>query len=214
MKFLYPLPIKGTITQTFNQHTWGNKGLDIAAPTNTMLLASFRSKVVREGYDEDGYGYYIRMRSTDEPKYELLYAHMISPSPLSVGDVVEAGQEVGRMDSTGRSTGSHVHFEIIENGVRVDPLKYLEEITPEPHIDVPFVVPEFPQLPIAKVISDVGIRVRQSPWGIVISQVSYNELVKVQGITKTDDGIVWGIIGHKQFIALQVDGDALVEWVS
>ena len=214
MKILYPIATPGTITQTFDQHTWGNKGLDIAAPTGTPLLAAFRGKVTREGYDENGYGYYIKIKSIENPSYEVLYAHMLYPSPLNVGDVVEAGQVIGKMDSTGRSTGSHVHFEVIKNGVRVDPMEYFEtEPEPEPTPSTPFVIPEFPKLPMAKVISDVGIKVRMEPWGYITSSVSYGDLVKVQGTTQTDDRVIWGIIGHKQFIALQVDGEALVEWI-
>ena len=53
-----------------------------------------------------------------------LYAHMSSRS-VSVGDVVEQGDVIGITGSTGISSGPHLHFEITENGVRVDPLQYL-----------------------------------------------------------------------------------------
>ena len=55
---------------------------------------------------------------------ETLYAHMASLS-VSQGESVSQGQALGVVVSTGYSTGTHLHFEVIDNGVRVNPLSYL-----------------------------------------------------------------------------------------
>lgn len=54
------------------------------------------------------------------------YLHMANPSPLSVGDTVKEGQTVGKMGSTGVSTGDHLHIDFQENGVTIDPDKYFD----------------------------------------------------------------------------------------
>ncbi|MGB0499220.1 MAG: M23 family metallopeptidase, partial [Rubricella sp.] len=56
--------------------------------------------------------------------YETLYAHM-SRVRVRVGDQVERGDRIGDMGSTGRSTGSHLHYEVRRNGEHVNPMNYL-----------------------------------------------------------------------------------------
>ncbi len=223
IELLYPLPTAGTITQTFHEHTWGNKGLDIADDHGTQLLAAFRAKVVREGYDADGYGYYIRLKSIDDPVYEVLYAHMAQPSPLSVGDTVEAGRVIGLMDSTGRSTGSHVHFELIQNGARIDPAPFLcaagQPIPNDPHT-----IPQLPTIP-PELLSAVyhKVRILASPFVNVrkgagtsyplAGSISRGDTVEVMRAL-TAGGDIWlQVDGRGWWVAMVYGGEALAEWV-
>jgi murein DD-endopeptidase MepM/ murein hydrolase activator NlpD len=71
---------------------------------------------------KDGYGYTIEVTHGDG--YVTRYAHN-SRLTVRVGDMVTRGQQVARMGSTGRSTGTHLHFEVLRNGVPVNPLGYI-----------------------------------------------------------------------------------------
>ena len=72
----------------------------------------------------DGFGYGNRVMIDHGNGFVTLYAHLSSIS-VGVGQTVNRGDVVGRMGSTGRSTGTHLHFEIRKGGVLVDPLGYL-----------------------------------------------------------------------------------------
>jgi murein DD-endopeptidase MepM/ murein hydrolase activator NlpD len=73
-----------------------------------------------------GYGNYVVVdHGTIEGRnYKTLYAHM-SEVYVSPGQYVQQGESIGRMGSTGLSTGTHLHFEVIVDGVKVNPLNYL-----------------------------------------------------------------------------------------
>ena len=84
-----------------------------------------------------GWGNYIKIKHTGvaDGQYETQYAHLESGSiKVKVGDTVTAGQEIGTMGTTGRSTGIHLHFELWHNGVRVDNYPYFswKDATYEP----------------------------------------------------------------------------------
>jgi hypothetical protein len=122
----YPLGVAGVITQTYDEHTWGNKGTDFAViggGEGTQLLAASDGEVVKLGYDSDGYGHYVKLRI--DPHHEILYAHMLRPTPLQVGDRVTRGRVVGLMGSTGRSTGFHLHLELRKDGKCINPVPYM-----------------------------------------------------------------------------------------
>jgi murein DD-endopeptidase MepM/ murein hydrolase activator NlpD len=93
------------IAQTQRLHT----GTDIAAPYGTPVLAAFSGKVV-ESSDLGGYGLTVVL-SHNEGTSETLYAHM-SELLVNVGDEVKQGDPIGRVGSTGFSTGPHLHFEV------------------------------------------------------------------------------------------------------
>jgi murein DD-endopeptidase MepM/ murein hydrolase activator NlpD len=112
-------PIRGgTNTSRFSA---SHRALDIAAPFGTVISASDGGTVLSVGF-EGSYGNCIRIRHSNG--YVTLYAHLSSFS-VSRGTQVYQGQEIGRVGSTGRSTGNHVHFEIIRNGVQVNPQNYI-----------------------------------------------------------------------------------------
>ena len=101
-----------------------HRGLDIAVPENTELIAGITGEVTFVGYEPDGYGHYIIIKN--EKGEEVRYAHMNEVS-LSVGDTVTKGETVlGLSGNTGASTGAHVHVEFLENGEYRNPLFYLD----------------------------------------------------------------------------------------
>jgi len=113
-------PAYGRLTQPFR---WYHKGLDIANHDGGAILAADSGTVVVSGWTNSGYGYHVIVDHGNG--YQTLYAHM---SVLSVvaGQKVARGAVLGQMGSTGRSTGTHLHFEIRTSGGNVDPLGYLK----------------------------------------------------------------------------------------
>ncbi len=116
-------PVHGVISQFAS---WYHMALDIESPVGTPIVAA-NSGVVSQiilGTWDGGYGNNVYI--SDGSGYQTHYAHM-SGANVSVGDKVIAGKTViGWVGLTGRTTGSHVHFEVIKNGVLVNPLPYLQ----------------------------------------------------------------------------------------
>ena len=113
---LFPLSIPATITSAFGWRVHpisGNyrmhTGTDIAAPTGTPVLASFIGRVSHADY-MGGYGLTVVIRHTEEGNQESRYAHL-SQVFVQPGDVVQQGEIIGLVGSTGNSTGPHLHFE-------------------------------------------------------------------------------------------------------
>jgi murein DD-endopeptidase MepM/ murein hydrolase activator NlpD len=85
-------------------------GRDIAAPSGTGLQVPSDSIITDKGNEPNGYGHYVVFK--DSNGIEHLYGHMLEPTPYSKGDKVSAGTVIGRVGSTGRSTGPHLHWEV------------------------------------------------------------------------------------------------------
>ncbi len=103
-------------------------GIDFTAPSGTPIQATGAGKVVKAGY-HGGFGQMVLIEHNYG--YQSLYAHMSKVS-VKVGDEVVRGQQIGLIGSTGQSTGSHCHYEVIKNGVKVDPIQYCTDgLTPE-----------------------------------------------------------------------------------
>jgi murein DD-endopeptidase MepM/ murein hydrolase activator NlpD len=98
-----------------------HKGIDFAGNHGDAVVAVGAGVVSFAGV-KDGYGYTIEVTHGDG--YVTRYAHN-SRLTVRVGDMVTRGQQVARMGSTGRSTGTHLHFEVLRNGVPVNPLGYI-----------------------------------------------------------------------------------------
>ncbi len=113
------LPAKGTVTQSYSDE---HKGVDIASEENTPVCAAADGAVIEAGEVED-YGKLVRLRHKDG--VETLYAHLNSIS-VNKGDVVKQGTEIGKMGSTGDSTGPHLHLEVTDNGNYINPQKWVE----------------------------------------------------------------------------------------
>ena len=114
-------PTNGTITQRF---VWYHTGLDIANASAPDILAADSGTVIQAGWP-DNVGYGNRVIIDHGNGFVTLYAHMQAVY-VSVGQTVNRGDSIGKMGSTGRSTGTHCHFEIRVGGKNVDPLTYLQ----------------------------------------------------------------------------------------
>ena len=96
-------------------------GIDQAAPIGTDIHASAKGvvkSVTGTANDRKGYGLMVTIKHDDG--YETRYAHL-SKALVKVGQAVETGQHIAEMGSSGASTGSHTHFEMLKNGKRLDP---------------------------------------------------------------------------------------------
>ena len=102
-------------------YSWRHKGLDIANKTGTPLFAADTGTIEFVAWS-NGYGYNIIINHGGGKKTR--YAHM-SKFYVSKGDSVTKGEAIGEMGSTGWSTGPHIHFEVIINGVKYNPLNYI-----------------------------------------------------------------------------------------
>ena len=98
-----------------------HEGIDFASKENTQVLA-VASGIVTWAGGSLGYGNMLEISHGNG--YLTRYAHN-KKILVAVGDKVEKGQPVAIMGSTGRSTGTHVHFEVVRNGVPVNPKKYI-----------------------------------------------------------------------------------------
>ena len=98
-----------------------HSGVDYAAPMGTRIYAS-GDGVIQRAQWVGGYGRYVVIKHNSE--YSTGYAHMSGfARGIKPGVRVKQGQVIGYVGSTGRSTGPHLHFEVIKNGKKVDPLK-------------------------------------------------------------------------------------------
>ena len=123
----WPCPSSNRVTSEFGGRNHpvykvykAHTGIDIGASHGSNITSADSGTVITSAYNS-AYGNYVVVshgngRST-------LYAHM-SSRKVKEGDSVSKGQLVGLVGSTGASTGPHLHFEVIENGSRVNPLKY------------------------------------------------------------------------------------------
>lgn len=99
-----------------------HRGVDIAVPTGTTVLASMDGTVTTAAYDSY-YGNYVVIE--DSKGYCTKYAHMDTLS-VSAGQTVKHGDTIGTTGNTGSSTGSHLHIECLYNGEYYNPLFYFE----------------------------------------------------------------------------------------
>lgn len=101
-------------------YTKKHKGVDFAAPTGTPIPAAGDGIVEKRGWNNGGYGNMVKIRHNGT--YSTLYAHMSQfKKGVVVGTRVKQGDIIGYVGSTGWSTGPHLHYEIIKNGVAVNP---------------------------------------------------------------------------------------------
>ncbi len=115
-------PARGYISSRYGNRSRGfHTGLDIAGRYGSPIVAADHGKVVFVGWS-GGYGKLVKI--DHQNGYVTYYAHN-SSFAVSVGQTVAKGQTIAYMGSTGNSTGNHCHFEIIKNGSRQNPEKYI-----------------------------------------------------------------------------------------
>lgn len=116
--------VVGRVTSGFGAR-WGtsHQGLDIAAPIGTPIRVPLDGTVTDSG-PASGFGQWVRVRHDDGTV--TVYGH-ISESHVSVGDSVSAGDVIAEVGNEGRSTGPHLHFEVVVDGTKVNPRPWLDE---------------------------------------------------------------------------------------
>lgn len=129
--FQWPLPQSYTITSLFGYRedpftgeVAYHGGTDIAAPGGTPILAAADGTVsIANGTDSWGgsYGYHVKIGHADS--FETLYAHCSSIC-VTEGQQVKQGEVIAYVGTTGSSTGNHLHFEVRQNGERMDALRF------------------------------------------------------------------------------------------
>lgn len=112
-------PLAGWLTQGYR---YDHRAIDIAAPAGTAVTAADRGVVIRAGWNDQGYGRFVIIDHNID--YITLYAHL-SEVLVTEGQVVAQGEVIGKVGSTGNSTGPHLHFEIRDFGRLTNPLELL-----------------------------------------------------------------------------------------
>ena len=123
LPYSHPVQSAHRFTSGFGQR-WGRMhyGSDFAAPHGTPIYATADGVITKAGWSS-GYGRLIKIEH--DFGIETRYAHL-SKIRVKVGQKVSRGERIGDMGNTGRSTGTHLHYEIRVNGNAVNPMKYLK----------------------------------------------------------------------------------------
>ncbi len=113
-------PTSGHVVTQY--YGWKHTGIDIDGDYSSPLYAAADGVVETAGWNSGGYGLQIIV---DHPNgMKTRYAHS-SKLFVKVGDSVKKGQVIAMMGTTGRSTGTHLHFEVYTNNKRANPLSYI-----------------------------------------------------------------------------------------
>jgi murein DD-endopeptidase MepM/ murein hydrolase activator NlpD len=113
----------GKRTDPFTGKAANHTGIDFAGKSGAEIVAVADGVVT---WSADRYGYGIMVEINHGNGYATRYAHN-SENLVSVGDEVKKGQIVSLMGETGRATGPNLHFEVLHNGSRVNPVKFIRE---------------------------------------------------------------------------------------
>jgi murein DD-endopeptidase MepM/ murein hydrolase activator NlpD len=103
-----------------------HNGLDFAGKAGSAVVAVASGVVTWAGRDS-GYGNLVEVSHGDD--YVTRYAHN-KQNLVAPGDIVRKGETIALMGSSGRATGSHVHYEVYKNGRSVDPSSYVARTQP------------------------------------------------------------------------------------
>jgi murein DD-endopeptidase MepM/ murein hydrolase activator NlpD len=115
-------PARGQLTSRFGWRVTGHhNGIDIAAPRGSPILVAKDGRVVFAGWY---FGYGLAVVVDHGNGISTIYGHA-SKLLASIGQIVETGQVIALVGSTGDATGPHLHFEIRTNGIPLNPMKYL-----------------------------------------------------------------------------------------
>ena len=117
-------PAEGVLTPGYGAR-WGSthQGIDIANEIGTPVRSAAAGEVITAG-PASGFGLWVRVQHDDGTI--TVYGH-VNTIDVSVGERVAAGEQIATMGNRGQSTGPHLHFEVLQNGSKVNPLSWLEE---------------------------------------------------------------------------------------
>ena len=121
LKIYFPVIGSGIITRQFSEE---HQGVDIAAEEGTVVVSLYDGTVEEVGKDDKD-GNYIIIKN--EKGCTVKYSHLKDAPNVSKGNKVDLGEEIGKVGSTGESTGPHVHIEVTdEKGTLIDPMSIIE----------------------------------------------------------------------------------------
>lgn len=132
----FVIPIDGEVKVTSKygpRRRRMHRGIDLKVYTGDTIRAAFDGKVRIRSYERAGYGYYLVIRHPNG--LETVYGHL-SKFIVNVNDIVRAGDPIGLGGNTGRSTGSHLHFETRFLGQAIDPAEIIDFEHGVPHKDL------------------------------------------------------------------------------
>lgn len=109
------------ITQPFKRSP-RHEGIDLGGGKGIPILAAHEGVVIYTGHDFSGYGKMVLLEY--DSQWATLYGHLNDIS-VREGMIVKPGDRIGGMGNTGRSTGTHLHFELMQNRQPIDPLRVL-----------------------------------------------------------------------------------------
>ena len=123
---IFVWPATGTLTDRFGFRTKGGRwhnGLDIASLRGSPVVAADSGFVTFAGWTDVGYGNLVVIDHRNG--YETRYAHL-ARIRVNVGERVSRGERIGDMGNSGRSTGTHLHYEVRLDGKPVNPMTYIK----------------------------------------------------------------------------------------
>jgi murein DD-endopeptidase MepM/ murein hydrolase activator NlpD len=116
---IFGWPATGQITQNFWEH---HRALDVGSWEGAPVLAADSGYVVAAGWDDSGFGRIVLIDHGNG--FQTLYAHM-QVYYVEVGQSIAKGEQIGEVGSTGNSSGPHLHFEVLQDGVQRNPFGFL-----------------------------------------------------------------------------------------
>ncbi len=113
----------GVRNDPFNSKKAGHKGIDLASRTGNKIKTQASGKVIRTKISNKGYGNLVEIDHGNGFTTKYAHLHVIY---VKKGDYLDVGDDIGEVGSTGRSTGPHLHYEILYRGHPVDPMPFMQ----------------------------------------------------------------------------------------
>jgi murein DD-endopeptidase MepM/ murein hydrolase activator NlpD len=188
--FVIPIDIPIKVTSNYGpRRRRMHKGIDLKVEKGDTIRAAFDGKVRIKGYERRGYGYYLVLRHPNG--LETIYGHL-SKFLVAENDILRAGTPIGLGGNTGRSTGSHLHFETRFLGQALNPNDIIDFETGTPHNDY-YVMYKKRFDKVGNIYTSTSERIvyHRIKTGETLSQIalmyhtSVAELCRLNGLTRT-----------------------------
>ena len=128
-------PVEGPVTSPYGMRKhpitgeWRmHRGTDYGAPSGTPIEAPLSGTVKNVGFQADGAGHLIDLEHANG--VVTRFFHLLEQSNLEVGQQIQQGETIGKVGSTGRSNGPHLHFEVVNQGEHINPEDWLRDAEP------------------------------------------------------------------------------------